>query len=239
MNMKDFVKNISEKIINIRAEEKKLLDFLQSIDLSKEQRILDVGCGYGKNLILLRSRGFKVIGVDINQEIIDANNETGVDCINEKQFKQETDLYGVIVMSHIIEHFPPSELVKFMDTYLDRLEMGGYLIIATPLITHYFYDDFDHVKPYYPAGINMVFGGKNGQVQYYSRNKIELIDIWFRRGPFTMKYFPGFYVNKHYGRFPVILNVLLALLFKMSFGVVGRTNGWMGLYRKVPALKTK
>jgi len=85
----------------------------------------------------------------------------------------------------------------------------------------------------------MVFGGKNDQVQYYSRNKIELIDIWFRRGPFTIKYFPGFYVSKDYSRFPVILNYLLALFFKMSFGVLGRTNGWMGLYRKVPALTKK
>jgi len=239
MNMNEFARNISEKILNIRTEEKKLVDFINSIDLSKEQRILDVGCGYGKNLNLLRSSGFKVIGVDINQEIIDANNKTGIDCINEGQFKQDADLYDVILMSHIIEHFSPSALVKFMDAYLDRLEMGGYLIIATPLITHYFYDDFDHVKPYYPAGINMVFGGKNDQVQYYSRNKIELIDIWFRRGPFTIKYFPGFYVSKDYSRFPVILNYLLALFFKMSFGVLGRTNGWMGLYRKVPALTKK
>jgi predicted SAM-dependent methyltransferase len=60
-------------------------------------------------------------------------------------------------MSHVIEHFSPKDLIPFLDDYLDRLKVGGRLVIAIPLLTPYFYDDFDHVKPYHPMGILMVF----------------------------------------------------------------------------------
>jgi len=61
-------------------------------------------------------------------------------------------------MSHIIEHFAPHDLLPFIDSYLHRLQPGGRLIICTPLLTKNFYNDFDHVKPYQPVGIGMVFG---------------------------------------------------------------------------------
>ncbi len=151
--------------------------------------------------------------------------------MHDSDFNKTNDLYDVLLMSHIIEHFNPEDLLKFMDNYLERLKKGGYLIIATPLFTHYFYIDFDHVKPYYPTGINMVFGNNDDQVQYYSNNKLELVDIWFRRGPFRLFFYRGIYL-KSYNQLPVILEMLLTLLFRMSFGLIGRTTGWMGLYKK-------
>jgi hypothetical protein len=97
-----------------------------------------------------------------------------------------------------------------MDTYLDRLKTGGHVIIATPLMSSSFYDDFDHIKPYQPLGINMVFNGRGEQVKYYSRHVLELLDIWFRRSPFTFKYHPGLYVRGHW-RSPIVANVGLVL----------------------------
>ena len=55
-------------------------------------------------------------------------------------------------MSHVIEHFAPSDLLVFMDGYIDLLRPGGHLIIATPLMSPYFYDDFDHIKPLSTSG---------------------------------------------------------------------------------------
>ena len=43
--------------------------------------------------------------------------------------------------------FPPGELLEFLDRWLDQLEDGGELVVATPLMSVHFYDDFDHVKP--------------------------------------------------------------------------------------------
>lgn len=219
-------------ITEIRNEDENLLKFIRSLDLSPDQKILDIGCGYGGKVKFLRSHGFSVVGVDINRVIIEANVREGIACMSADAFRNTNDSYSVLIMSHILEHFQPADLLKFMDMYLDRLQTGGYLIITTPLSSPYFYEDFDHVKPYHPTGINMVFCGKGAQVQYYARNKLKLIDLWFRRGPHKIVFSPGLYLPK-YRRFPMIANIFFAVLFRLSLGIIGRTDGWMGLYKKV------
>lgn len=224
------------KIINditcIRDEENNLLKFVNSLNLSPEQKILDVGCGFGSKLEILRSHGFNVIGVEVNQETVATNLTAGINCMTVEEFINTNELYDVLLMSHIIEHLQPDDLLKFMDNYLNRLKPGGYLIVATPLFSSYFYEDFDHVKPYHPTSINQLFGNNSAQVQYYSKNKIELLDIWFRRGPFKLIFAPGLYLKK-YSKVPILVNIFLTVLFRLSFGYIGKTNGWMGLYKKL------
>jgi len=222
---------IIESIVNIRNEDVTLLKFMRSVNLRNE-RIVDIGCGYGHKLSLLKSHGYDhAIGVDINQKLVEVNIQKGLNCMSVSDFNKTTDSYDVLLMSHVIEHFHPRDLLAFMDHYLQRLKPGGYLIITTPLFSSYFYDDFDHVKPYHPLGINMVFAGGNAQVQYYSENKLELIDLWFRKGPIKLVFRRGIYLKK-YNKIPVILNVLLAIVFRLSFGLIGKADGWMGLYKK-------
>jgi SAM-dependent methyltransferase len=229
------IHEIINSISNIRNEEKTLNEFVSSLGLKSDSKILDIGCGYGNKSELLRSHGFKVIGVEINEDIVKANLRAGLECMTVSEFEQSKELYDVMLMSHIIEHFQPNDLLKFMDNYLDRLKSGGYLIIATPLNSPHFYLDFDHIKPYHPIGLDMVFGNSNAQVQYYSNNRIKLEDIWFRRGPLKMLYFRGLYVRKYsrYNKFPIIINLALAILFRLSLGLIGRTTGWMGLYKNI------
>jgi len=229
--MHEIIKSISD----IRNEDKTLIKFVSSLGLKSDSKILDIGCGYGNKSELLRSYGFQVIGVEVNEDIVKANLRAGLECMTVSEFEQSKELYDVMLMSHIIEHFQPNDLLKFMDNYLDRLKSGGYLIIATPLNSSHFYLDFDHIKPYHPIGLDMVFGNRNAQVQYYSHNQIQLDDIWFRRGPLKMLLFRSLYVRKYskYNKFPMIINVGLAILFRLSLGLIGRTNGWMGLYKKI------
>lgn len=230
--MNGVIKEIIFRLRDIRSEEEKILEFISSLRLSSDQVLLDIGCGYGNKLKPIQALGINAIGVDANAVLIQRNREAGLSCMTADEFKQTDDIYDVLLMSHIIEHFMPERLLEFMDSYLDRLKLGGHLIIATPLNSPYFYDDFDHVKPYHPVGIDMVFGGSELQVQYYARNCIQLQDLWFRREPLKLTFFAGLYVEKH-SRLPKLINLLLALLFHLSFGVIGKTNGWVGLYRKV------
>lgn len=230
--MKAWIKKAVINLVEVHTEEKKLLEFISSLHLSADQKLLDIGCGYGKKLKLISALGINSVGVEVNPKLVQKCREADLKCITTDEFNQTTELYDVLLMSHIIEHFLPGQLLELMDSYLDRLKPGGHLIIATPLGTPYFYDDFDHIKPYHPAGISMVFGGDESQVQYYARNVIYLEDIWFRREPFKLTYFAGLYVRKHL-RLPILTNVILALLFRFSFGMIGQTNGWIGLYRKV------
>jgi SAM-dependent methyltransferase len=217
---------------NIQSEENTLVRFISALGGPENRKALDVGCGFGKKIALLQSCGWKTVGVDVNPEIIRINSAAGIECMTVDAFNASDDCYDLILMSHVIEHFLPDALLQFMDSYLDRLKTGGHLVLVTPLASPYFFDDFDHVKPYHPTGINMVFGGGAAQVQYYSKNKIQAVDIWFRRGPFRMMFHAGLHVKRRALLFR-ITNVMLALLFRGSFGLIGRTDGWVGLYQKV------
>lgn len=181
---------------------------------------------------LLRSKGFKVTGIDVNENIIKKNIDEGLNCTTTKEFEKRGDMFSLLLMSHIIEHFPPGNLYGFMDDLLDRLKPGGHLIIATPLNCSYFFEDFDHVKPYHPTGIAMVFSGGESQVRFTARNSMKLVDIWFRKGPYKLTFYRGLYLSK-YSRLPLMLNLVFGILFHASFGVFGKKDGWMGLYRKI------
>jgi SAM-dependent methyltransferase len=228
----DLIKQAIQAITDIRVEENKFMQFVMSCNIGPGDKILEVGCGFGNKLKLVMGLGLNIIGVEINPTIVEENKREGLVCLTSEEFNELNEHYDLMIMSHIIEHFTPSDLIKFMDNYLDRLKNNGYLIIITPLLSKLFYDDYDHIKPYQPKGISMVFGKGNAQVQYYARNSLELIDIWFRREPFMVNYYAGVYLKK-YSRFPKLVNIVLALIYRISFGLIGRTNGWMGLYKKI------
>lgn len=229
-DFKDKIKNWIENVSVIRQEESAIIKLLGTLSLTPENRILEVGCGFGKKMCLLRAYGLNVTGVDINTEIVKKNIDDGLDCMTVEEFNSTDEIFDVILMSHVIEHLMPKDLVFFMDNYLDRLKEGGHLIIATPLQTPHFYEDFDHVKPYYPMSIQMVFGIDTGQIQYTSRNKIALLRIWLRRSPFKLTFLP--YRKPNY-YIPDIINLLLIILFRLTFGLIGIKTGWVGLYRKL------
>jgi SAM-dependent methyltransferase len=231
VSFREKINKMISSILNIDNEERNLLKYILFLNLSKGQKILDIGCGYGKKMTILSSKGYEVLGIDVNSHIIKENIESGLNCMTLKEFERTNCMYDVLLMSHVIEHFLPMDLWKFMDSYLDRLHPGGYLIIATPLSSRYFYDDFDHVKPYHPMGIQMVFESGQSQIQYTARNHLDLMDIWFRKNPYRLNFYPGFYVNK-YSKIPIIINLFYALLYRASFSIIGKKDGWMGLYRK-------
>lgn len=211
-------------------EFRKTKSILSNID--RDFKVLDVGCGYGKKIKLLNSLGFKyVLGVDINKEVVLKNRENGLNVISIESFNDNNEIFDLIVMSHIIEHFQYEELKLFMEYYLTRLKQGGYLLILTPMLDSTFYTNFDHVKPYLPDGISAVFEDDKAQVQFYSPERLKLVDIYFRRAPFSIKFFRSYYIGKQ-NIFLKLSNILLLLLFNLSGRIFGRTNGWLGLYQK-------
>ena len=213
-------------------EEPKLVEFVERLQLKPDQKLLDVGCGYGSKLKLLGNRGFQVLGVEVNPEIVKANRNQGLNCMTLDEFSSVNEKFDVLLFSHVVEHFSPAALLELLEHYLDRLKIGGHIIIITPLMTQRFYNDFDHVKPYYPTGIQMVFGKENAQVQYYSRNKLEIEDLWFRRSPWQMNLARGIYVSRH-SPIPNYVNLLLRILCRLTLGFCSQRDAWMGIYRKV------
>ena len=210
-----------------------LLRFLRQLDLGPDHAILAVGCGFGDRLKIMRSEGFNAAGVDINRRAVQANRDNGFSCFLPDEFDRTEGLYDVVLMSHIIEHFAPDELLEFMDHYFDRLKGGGHLIVMTPLLWSRFYDDFDHVRPYPPKALAKVFCHENPQAQHQSRNRLELLAVGIRRREFALSRTTTWPANALARCARAVGDSVLRHLYHLSFGLIGHANGWVGLFRKI------
>jgi len=229
------LRSLHEKLMSVDGETERVIGLITAASAASGKRVLDVGCGHGRFLGPLHGAGFDVTGVEVNPDTVSANRKRGWRCLGIEEFKASQGEYDVILMSHFIEHFPPEKLLTVMDGYLDRLKKGGRLVIATPLMSEYFYDDFDHVKPYQPAGIRLVFEDDTAQVQYRSRNRLALRDLWFRRAPLKISHVRGRYIPGAQTRLLIVLDLLAAALFLLSFRRIGKVDGWVGVYEKTRA----
>ncbi|MHB8742005.1 MAG: methyltransferase domain-containing protein [Sulfuricaulis sp.] len=217
--------------IEFSDEAKKLALILGRID--KNQRILDVGCGFGRNIKVLRELGYRnITGVEKNTAIVAENKQQGISCLTpeELEARHGVEQFDVILMSHIIEHFDHVSLKKFIEDYVGFLSAGGFVVIVTPLLYPSFYNDFDHIKPYYPMGLQMVFGPSPSQVQFQSDDVLQLKDIQFYKDQFRLQYYRRFYLSEA-NPLPLFVNRLLKLFFFVSRGRFGKKIGWIGLYQ--------
>lgn len=221
-------------ILAIDDETPRLIRFVHRVVGGRKNfQIVDVGCGYGRTLRALRMAGIDAIGIDVNPHIVASNNKEGLKCFTPTEFAAQPVQADVLIMSHVIEHFSPRDLLAFLDGYLENLRPGGHLLVATPLLGARFFDDFDHIKPYQPVGLGMVFGASGAQVQYYGRHRLKLADVWFRRSPYAVAYARGLYVKSWTTPFLQLINLSCALVFRASAGLIGQASGWVGLFEKV------
>jgi cyclopropane fatty-acyl-phospholipid synthase-like methyltransferase len=208
---------------------------LLSKQIETDAKIIDIGCGYGDKIDELISLGFtNVTGVEINKTLVDMACDKGLNVIAVDSFdmEQNKEQYDVLVMSHIIEHFQYQDLIQFMESYLGCLKQNGLLLIATPLMNPSFYDDFDHVKPYTHIGILSIFGGKATQVQYHSQHTLELIDLYYLRLAYQLKFYRTLEMHTLLYRIPRTINRLFHLIYRLSFRLIGQPKAWIGLFRK-------
>jgi SAM-dependent methyltransferase len=234
------LKKLYWELIADRSQEKAIGRFLRNAGLGPESKMLDVGCGYGRNLRALREFGFEATGVEINTAIAGAVRAEGFKCIEPHEFESDSSEWDAILFSHIIEHFEPVALLQMMDNYLSKLKAGGVVVIASPLPNKAFWDNFDHIKPYTPQAVEEVFGLRNRQVQFQSKHELELVDLWIRRRAFQFRMQAsllkrGMSLPKAvFGGF----NVLAAIGHRLSNSRFGAPDGWVGIYRKTPSPHT-
>lgn len=214
-------------------EIKQLKSVLDGFD--KSLRVLDVGCGYGNKLEILRGLGFNNIsGVEKNEALVARVRDSGYKVYTVEEFSDECadEKFDVILMSHIIEHFQYDDLIHFLEFYVSRLTVGGNLVVVTPGLNPSFYNDFDHVKPYSPLGITQVFGNSQLQFQYYSDYVLEMKNVLFIRQPFQLKYYRSIFFKTNRYSFARIINRLLYVLYRFSGRNIGYLESWIGVFER-------
>jgi O-antigen chain-terminating methyltransferase len=125
-----------------------------------ERPIIDLGCGRGEWLELVKESGLSAQGIDMNHLLVEDNQKRGLDVIESDAFDYLGQLpesqLGAVTAFHLIEHLPHNLLVKLMDESLRVLKSGGVAIFETPnpqnltVGASTFYADPTHKKPLHP-----------------------------------------------------------------------------------------
>lgn len=124
---------------------------------AKCQSVLDVGCGQGEFLELLRERGVEALGIDVDVGMVDACLQKGLPVVQVDVFEHLSECreqFDGIFCSNVIEHMPAEEAMRFVHLAFSSLTPGGRLIVATPnpasLVVHLheFWRDATHVRLY-------------------------------------------------------------------------------------------
>lgn len=121
------------------------------------QNVLDIGCGRGEFLEMMRDAGVPARGIDLSQESVAMCRHKGLDAEEADLFVYlqnlpEASLDGVFC-SQVVEHLPPEKLPAMIRLATSRLRRGGAIAIETPnpeclaIFATHFYLDPTHQRP--------------------------------------------------------------------------------------------
>lgn len=100
----------------------------------KNGKILDIGCGSGETLFLLKKLGWNVYGLDIDKEAIknaQKNKLLSVQFGTYKNLKIYPDnFFDAIRLYHVIEHI--NDPVLCLQLIFKKIKVNGELLIGTP-----------------------------------------------------------------------------------------------------------
>jgi len=138
----DLVYKIVRKI-TLRSKYK----FVERIAYKKRGTLLDIGCGTGDFLKMMKQSDWDVTGVEVNDAARQiAENNTSSVLLNQTEFFESKQKFDVITLWHSLEHL--HELKKYLDKISNSLNANGIVIIAVPNYNSY---DSEYYKQVWAA----------------------------------------------------------------------------------------
>lgn len=122
--------------------------------------VLDVGCGRGEFLDLLKANGIAARGIDLNHEMAELCRARGLDvteadAVGYLSSLPDGSLAGIF-SAQVVEHLQPGYLLQFLELAYHKLRPGGLAVLETlnPACWVAFFDsyirDITHVWPLHP-----------------------------------------------------------------------------------------
>jgi SAM-dependent methyltransferase len=136
---------------DIRERQRAYLD-----DFRDAAPVLDLGCGRGEFLALLREAGIESRGVDADADMVAFARGEGldveqVDALAALEALDDASLGGIF-LAQVVEHLPPPALVRLLELARAKLRDGGLLVAETinplsPIALRNYFADLTHAQP--------------------------------------------------------------------------------------------
>jgi SAM-dependent methyltransferase len=122
--------------------------------------VVDIGCGRGEFLELLRDAGIRAKGIDVNHEMVEQCRARGLDATDAEAVGYLAALpdasIGGLFAAQVVEHLEPAYLLRFLELACHKIRPGGRLVLETlnPACWVAFFEsyirDITHVRPLHP-----------------------------------------------------------------------------------------
>lgn len=102
----------------------------------KHYNVLDIGCGRGEFLELLKKNNIEATGIDLDPQMVAKCKGKGLSAFHADALdylsKTKNNQLGGIMVSHVVEHLSLSYLTQLLEACFRKLKDGGLLVIETP-----------------------------------------------------------------------------------------------------------
>ena len=132
-----------------------------------KNRVLDIGCGRGEFLNMLKDESISAYGVDSDESMVQAAQAKGLEVLlgdaNEHLRSLPTGDIDGIFCSQVAEHLTTDQLVRLVELCYRKLAPGGVVVMETPnpeslsILASFFYVDLTHIKPIHPEALKWAF----------------------------------------------------------------------------------
>lgn len=113
-----------------------VINFINDYKVNKQDRILDLGCGEGRNAIYLLEKGYNVLAIDYSSSVIDMCNKLSsnkyerhfkqFDIIEDEEKEKFNYIYSIAVLHMFVLKEDRNKFLSFIRTHL--LEDGRCLL---------------------------------------------------------------------------------------------------------------
>ena len=144
-----------------------------------QSNVLDVGCGRGEFLALLKEKGIAAQGLDLNPEMVEVCKSRGLDATaaDARSYLKglADESLGGLIAVQVVEHLDPTYLTQLLGLAFDKMRPGGKIILETinPTCWVAFFESFirdlTHVKPIHPETLQYLLqanGFSNVEIVY-------------------------------------------------------------------------
>jgi SAM-dependent methyltransferase len=134
-------------------------------DLRSHGPVLDVGCGRGELVGLLREAGVEARGIDADADMVAYARGEGLEVEQADAVAYldglEDGRLGAVFMAQVVEHLPPATLVRVLGLAAAKLRPGGLLIAETinplsPIALRNYFADLTHAQPLVPETLELL-----------------------------------------------------------------------------------